>query len=244
LSAPPFTLALALGRSAAVVRSIPGLAVVEISTPWRPRCRIMRPLLRKLAIELAGHAMFVRVDDERANALVRTFGREAVPQLLLLRDGVVVGQIDGFGSFDELAQALRTFAGAPQPAAPADVKFERAFQIACARMDAFIRPANEAVQPALEAIGPQMDAASAQMKAALGADADSSKLRRRLDHVWEKLTEAIRPQLDALEAAYENALAIYEADMQMALSGYTVAKERKAVTALRAMLMPAGQVGG
>jgi thioredoxin 2 len=73
--------------------SIPVL--VDLWATWCGPCRMVSPALEQLAGERAGQLKLVKVDVDAAPALSQRFAVRAVPTLLLLRDGKLLGRQSG-----------------------------------------------------------------------------------------------------------------------------------------------------
>lgn len=73
--------------------SVPVL--VDLWATWCGPCRMVSPALEQLAGERAGRLKLVKVDVDAAPMLSRRFSVRAVPTLLLLRDGAVLGRQSG-----------------------------------------------------------------------------------------------------------------------------------------------------
>jgi thioredoxin 2 len=69
--------------------------LVDLWAPWCGPCRMVSPALEELATELAGQVKLVKVNVDSAQGLARRFTVQAVPTLLLLRDGKVVARQAG-----------------------------------------------------------------------------------------------------------------------------------------------------
>jgi thioredoxin 2 len=73
--------------------SVPVL--VDLWAPWCGPCRMVSPALEQLATELAGQLKLVKVNVDNSPRLSQRFGAQAIPTLLVLRDGQVVARQTG-----------------------------------------------------------------------------------------------------------------------------------------------------
>jgi len=69
--------------------------VVDLWAPWCGPCRQVSPALEQLAREKAGDLKLVKVDVDKAPIVSRRFTVQAVPTLLILRDGQVLARQAG-----------------------------------------------------------------------------------------------------------------------------------------------------
>ena len=72
--------------------------LVDLWAAWCGPCRMVSPVLEQLATEYAGRLKLVKVDIDRSPRLSERFTVQAVPTLLLLRDGQVVRRQAGAAS--------------------------------------------------------------------------------------------------------------------------------------------------
>jgi len=79
--------------------------LVDLWAAWCGPCRMVSPVLEQLATEYAGRLKLVKVDVDRSPRLSERFAVQAVPTLLLLRDGQVVHRQAGAAP----APALRSW---------------------------------------------------------------------------------------------------------------------------------------
>jgi thioredoxin 2 len=73
--------------------SVPVL--VDLWATWCGPCRTVSPALEQLATERAGQLKLVKVDVDKAPAISQRFAVQAVPTLLLLDHGQVLGRQAG-----------------------------------------------------------------------------------------------------------------------------------------------------
>lgn len=69
--------------------------LVDLWASWCGPCRMVSPALEQLATEYAGRVKLVKVDVDQAPRLSGRFAVQAVPTLLVLRDGQVVSRQAG-----------------------------------------------------------------------------------------------------------------------------------------------------
>jgi len=77
--------------------------LVDVWAPWCGPCRMVSPVLEQLATEKAGELKLVKVNADEAPQISQRFGVQAIPTLLVLRNGQVVAQQVGAAP----AQVLR-----------------------------------------------------------------------------------------------------------------------------------------
>lgn len=82
------------------------LTVVDFSATWCGPCRMLEPILGELAAEMPA-VDFLKVDVDRSQQLAIRYGVQAVPTLLVLRQGSVVDRMVGARSKGALADRLR-----------------------------------------------------------------------------------------------------------------------------------------
>ena len=80
--------------------------LVDFYADWCPPCRMLAPLLDRLAGEYAGQIKFVKVNSDENPELADRFGITGLPTVLLFQDGQQVGQFVGLPQEDELRQQL------------------------------------------------------------------------------------------------------------------------------------------
>ncbi len=66
--------------------------LVDIWAPWCGPCRMVSPVLEHLAKERAGTLKLVKVDADQAPRLSQRFEIQAIPTLLVMREGRVVAR--------------------------------------------------------------------------------------------------------------------------------------------------------
>lgn len=69
------------------------LVIVDFWAPWCAPCKVLLPILEKLADEYAGQLLLAKVNADEQQAIVAQFGVRSLPTVMLMRDGQ---PIDGF----------------------------------------------------------------------------------------------------------------------------------------------------
>ncbi len=69
--------------------------LVDLWAPWCGPCRQVSPALVQVAGELAGRIKLVKVNVDESPRLQQRFGVQAIPTLLVLRDGQVAARQTG-----------------------------------------------------------------------------------------------------------------------------------------------------
>ncbi|AWN46798.1 thioredoxin [Methylobacterium terrae] len=64
--------------------------VVEIWAPWCGPCRLIAPALEEAATEFQGRVRFVKLNIDENEGMPRTYGVQAMPTLLLFKNGNLV----------------------------------------------------------------------------------------------------------------------------------------------------------
>jgi thioredoxin 2 len=74
---------------AEVVERSPLPVLVDMWAPWCAPCRLVGPVLKRVAGDFAGRVKLVKVNVDRAPALSRRFAVQAVPTLMVIDGGQV-----------------------------------------------------------------------------------------------------------------------------------------------------------
>jgi len=69
--------------------------LVDLWAPWCGPCRMVSPALEQLARDLAGQVKLVKVNVDVSPQVSRRFDAQAIPTLLMLRDGRVIARQTG-----------------------------------------------------------------------------------------------------------------------------------------------------
>ena len=83
-----------------------GTLLVDFWAEWCGPCRLMGPIIDKVATRFKGTARVGKVDVDENQALAARYGVLSIPTMLLFKDGQVVEQVVGTTSEDNLARLI------------------------------------------------------------------------------------------------------------------------------------------
>ena len=83
-----------------------GVTVVDLWAPWCAPCHMQTPILEKVAKIVGTKAKIARLNVDEAMSVAGRFGVQAIPTLLLLKDGKEVNRFVGVQSEATLLGAI------------------------------------------------------------------------------------------------------------------------------------------
>lgn len=98
------------GTFDAVAARSPLPVIVDLWAPWCGPCRVVGPILERLANEFAGRCKVVKVNVDQAPEISRRFGVQGVPTLIALRDGNEVARQVGAAPEGQLRDWISSIA--------------------------------------------------------------------------------------------------------------------------------------
>lgn len=83
-----------------------GVTLVDFWATWCPPCKMQGPIVEQLADDYAGKAKIAKVDVDQNQNLAAQFGIQAIPTLLIMKDGQLQEQLVGLQRKEVLATKL------------------------------------------------------------------------------------------------------------------------------------------
>ncbi|MGE5195763.1 MAG: thioredoxin [Anaerolineae bacterium] len=72
-----------------------GTTLVDFSADWCGPCRMLAPVLEKVAQEVSGKVVIAKLDIDQAQTVASLFQVTSVPTLILFKDGKEAGRLVG-----------------------------------------------------------------------------------------------------------------------------------------------------
>jgi thioredoxin 1 len=83
-----------------------GLMLVDFYADWCGPCRMMAPVLEKVAKDVRGKAVIAKLDIDSAQRIASTFQVTSIPTLILFNNGKEIGRIIGLKDAETLKQFI------------------------------------------------------------------------------------------------------------------------------------------
>ncbi|MFZ5880802.1 MAG: thioredoxin [Chloroflexota bacterium] len=103
--------------------------VVDFWAAWCGPCKMISPILRKLAKEYQGQVDFLEVDADQSQDLLRSLGIMAIPTLIVYRNGQQVLRQTGARSEADYRSMFAQLASGEAPRPAAMSAFDRIFRL-------------------------------------------------------------------------------------------------------------------
>jgi thioredoxin len=84
------------------------LLIVDFWAPWCGPCRMVSPVITELSQELAGKAVFGKLNVDENPMVASTFGIQSIPTIAIFKNGKAVDGIIGAASKSHIMSKLST----------------------------------------------------------------------------------------------------------------------------------------
>lgn len=83
-----------------------GVAVLDFWAEWCGPCRMIAPIIEKLAEEYAGRVLVGKVNVDENPEVPMKYGIRSIPTILIFRDGELVDKHVGYAPQSKLAEKI------------------------------------------------------------------------------------------------------------------------------------------
>ena len=84
-----------------------GVTLVDFYADWCGPCRMLTPVLEKVAKELSGSASVAKLDIDHAQNVASSFRVTSVPTMILFKNGEEVGRLVGLRDADAIKEFIQ-----------------------------------------------------------------------------------------------------------------------------------------
>jgi thioredoxin 1 len=80
--------------------------VIDYTATWCGPCRVIAPLMDRLAEEYVGRVKVVKMDIDKNKDNAKKFGIRSIPAVLIFKQGEVAERLIGVASYETFSEAL------------------------------------------------------------------------------------------------------------------------------------------
>jgi thioredoxin 1 len=93
---------------AAQVEQAANPVLVDFSAEWCPPCKMLAPVIERVALEFQGKLDVFGVNTDESPTLSQRFNISGVPTMIFFRDGKEIKKLVGFRDFDTLKREIES----------------------------------------------------------------------------------------------------------------------------------------
>lgn len=176
--------------------------LVDFWAPWCEPCKVLKPMLEKLAEEYAGRFLLAKVNSDEYPELAQHFGVRSIPSVKVLFQGQLVDELNGAVPESQLRAFIDRVALPAGPDAAASPREQAAALAAEGQLEAALGILVEASRQAPEDQAIRLDAIDLLLQ--LGRN-DEAKQLLAVDYQDEARASALRARLALADGAADTA---------------------------------------
>lgn len=88
-----------------------GVTLVDFYADWCGPCRMLAPVLEKVAKDLQGKVIVAKLDIDHAQKIASSFQVTSVPTMILFKEGKEIGRLVGLRDFDTVREFVVSTSG-------------------------------------------------------------------------------------------------------------------------------------
>lgn len=146
--------------------------VVDFWAPWCEPCKVLKPMLEKLAEEYKGRFLLAMINADECPEIAQHFGVRSIPSVKVLFQGQLVDEFEGALPEGQLREFLDRFALPPAPGG--DLRAEAAALVIEGKLEEALAKLVEASKAKPEDQAIQLDAVDVMMQ--LGRNDEAGQL--------------------------------------------------------------------
>ena len=85
------------------------MVIVDFFATWSGPCQMLMPVLESIAAKKENEMDIIEVDVDKAQALAMKYEIEAVPTMIIFKNGIMIDRLGGYYPEEELEEELKKY---------------------------------------------------------------------------------------------------------------------------------------